>query len=53
MPCQRRNRKGRASKWNSSKIHCSILLHALLPQNARETCEGVGWSGKSWEREAK
>lgn len=38
MPCQRRNRKSRASKWN--KIHCSILLHALLPKNARETCEG-------------
>jgi hypothetical protein len=25
-------------KWNSSKIHCSIFLHALLPK-CRETCE--------------
>ncbi|KAK4413179.1 hypothetical protein Salat_2730400 [Sesamum alatum] len=35
--CQRRNRKSRALKWNSSKIHCSILPHALLPKC---TCEG-------------
>lgn len=39
LKCQHRNRKSRASKWNSSKIHCSILLHALLPK-CRETCEG-------------
>lgn len=37
--CQRRNRKSRALKWNSSKIHCSILLHALLPK-CREDLRG-------------
>jgi hypothetical protein len=42
--CQRRNRKSRALKWNSSKIHCSILLHALLPK-CREDLRRSGLVG--------
>ena len=37
MPAQKSKESCR-SKWNSSKIHCSIF-HALLPK-CGETCEG-------------